>query len=147
VKKYNFTISGNKYTVEIKDIDDGIAEVEVNGSLYRVELEQALQQVKTPKLVRSTVSPSTESHSSTVKTAKPDAPKGTGYIKSPLPGTILEVCVREGDYVKIGTKLAVLEAMKMENNINSDKEGKIISIKVRQGDAVLEGDTLIQIGE
>lgn len=147
MKKYKFTIHGNKYEVEIKDIDDGIAEIEVNGSTYTVEIEKTIQQPKTPKLMRSVVAPSTDSHSATVKTAKPDVPKGTGYIKSPLPGTILEVMVREGDTVKIGTKLLVLEAMKMENNINSDKEGKVISIKVRPGDAVMEGDMLIQIGE
>ncbi len=147
MKKYKFTIHGNKYEVEIKDIDDGVAEIEVNGTTYSVEIEKTIQQPKTPKLVRSAVSPSTDSHSSTAKTAKPDAPKGTGYIKSPLPGTILEVLVREGDMVKIGTKLLVLEAMKMENNINSDKEGRVISIKVRTGDAVMEGDMLIQIGE
>lgn len=147
MKKYKFTIHGNKYEVEIKDIEDGIAEIEVNGTVYSVEIEKTIQQPKTPKLVRSVVSPSTDSHGSTAKTAKPDTPKGTGFIKSPLPGTILEVLVREGDLVKIGTKLLVLEAMKMENNINSDKEGKIISIKVRPGDAVMEGDMLIQIGE
>ena len=69
-----------------------------------------------------------------------------GLIKSPLPGVILGVHVKEGDLVKVGVKLITLEAMKMENNINSDKEGVIKSIKVRQGDSVLEGDVLIEIG-
>jgi biotin carboxyl carrier protein len=59
---------------------------------------------------------------------------------------ILNVHVKEGDSVKIGTKLITLEAMKMENNINSDKEGVIKAIKVKQGDSVLEGDILIEIG-
>ena len=72
--------------------------------------------------------------------------KGVGHVKSPLPGIIINVHVKEGDVVKIGDKLLTLEAMKMENNINSDKEGKIIAVKVQKGDSVLEGDILVEIG-
>jgi biotin carboxyl carrier protein len=106
-----------------------------------------MQTVKTPKLVRTMAVPSTDSHPSVSKTASPSAPKGTGSIKSPLPGVILEIFVREGDTVKIGQKLLMLEAMKMENNINADKEGRVVSIKVGKGDNVMEGDILIVIGE
>lgn len=102
---------------------------------------------KTPKLVRTMAVPSTDSHPSMAKTANPTAPKGTGNIKSPLPGVILEMYVREGDTVKIGQKLLMLEAMKMENVINADKEGRVTLIKVSKGDSVMEGDILIVIGE
>jgi biotin carboxyl carrier protein len=54
--------------------------------------------------------------------------------------------VRQGDVVKIGQKLLVLEAMKMENNIEADKEGTVISINKNKGDSVMEGDVLIVIG-
>jgi biotin carboxyl carrier protein len=81
------------------------------------------------------------------KTSSPSAPKGTGSIKSPLPGVILEMFVREGDIVKMGQKLLMLEAMKMENNIEADKAGKVISIMKQKGDAVMEGDILIVIGD
>lgn len=146
MKKFKFTIQGNPYEVDILNVEDNIAEVDVNGTVYKVELEKAIQQTKTPKLVRSTVSPSTDSNPSIAKTSSPAAPKGTGHVKSPLPGVILNIHVKEGDSVKIGDKLITLEAMKMENNINADKEGKIKSIKVKQGDSVLEGDLLIEIG-
>jgi biotin carboxyl carrier protein len=66
-------------------------------------------------------------------------------LKSPLPGVILEVKVREGDAVKAGQLLMVLEAMKMENNIDSHKAGVVKSIVKRQGDSVLEGDVLLTI--
>ena len=69
-----------------------------------------------------------------------------GVIKSPLPGTILDIHVKEGQEVTLGTKLMTLEAMKMENVVNSDKEGKVLSIKVGKGDSVMEGDVLIEIG-
>jgi glutaconyl-CoA/methylmalonyl-CoA decarboxylase subunit gamma len=73
--------------------------------------------------------------------------KGFGTIKAPLPGTILSIHCKVGDSIKVGQKLIVLEAMKMENNIDSDKEGKILSLKVNQGQSVMEGDILIEIGD
>lgn len=147
MKKFKFTINGNEYGTEILGIEDNIAEVSVNGVTYTVEIDQKMQTVKTPKLVRTMAVPSTDSHPSVSKTASPSGPKGTGSIKSPLPGVILEIYVREGDTVKMGQKLIMLEAMKMENNINADKEGRVNSIKVSKGDSVMEGDILIVIGE
>jgi biotin carboxyl carrier protein len=146
MKNFKFTIQGNKYDVNILNVEDNVAEVEVNGATYKVELEKVFSQSKTPKLMRPVVVPETESDKSQLKTSAPASPKGAGYVKSPLPGVILNVHVREGDKVKIGTKLITLEAMKMENNINADKEGIIKSIKIKPGDSVLEGDLLIEIG-
>jgi glutaconyl-CoA/methylmalonyl-CoA decarboxylase subunit gamma len=147
MKKFKFTINGNVYEADILGIDENIAEVEVNGTVYTVEVDRSMPVTKTPKLVRTVAVPSTDSHPSMSKTASPSGPKGSGNIKSPLPGTILDVHVKEGDVVKIGQKLITLEAMKMENNINADKEGRVISLKVKQGDPVMEGDVLIVIGE
>lgn len=144
MKKFKFTISGNKYDVEILNIEDNIAEIEVNGSRYEVEVEHEQKTPKTPKLVRQPVVPSAETDKA--KTSKPSEKKGAGNIKAPLPGTILQILVKEGDVVKSGDKLLVMEAMKMENNITADKEGTITSLKVKQGDNVLEGDVLVEIG-
>ena len=66
-------------------------------------------------------------------------------IKSPLPGVILEIKVKEGDTVKRGQTLLVLEAMKMENDIKADRDGKVTAIKVSQGESILEGTDLIII--
>lgn len=147
MKNFKFTINGNIYDAEIIGIEENIAEVSVNGITYSVEIDRKLQSVKTPRLVRTMAVPSTDSHPSVSKTASPSAPKGTGNIKSPLPGVILEIFVREGDTVKIGQKLLMLEAMKMENIINADKEGRVASIKAGKGDSVMEGDILIVIGD
>lgn len=147
MKNFKFTINGNEYDAEIIGIEDSTAEVSVNGVSYSVEIDRKMQTTKTPKLIRTLAVPSTDSHPSVSKTASPSAPKGTGNIKSPLPGVILEIYVREGDNVKIGQKLLMLEAMKMENIINADKEGRVASIKVGKGDSVMEGDILIVIGE
>ena len=146
MKKYSFTINGNEYDVAVKNVDDNVAEVEVNGYKYSVEFDRSLETTKTPKLVRSQVVPSTDISPSEQKTSSPTGPKGAGYVKSPLPGTILDVHVAVGDSVKSGDKLVTLEAMKMENVINSDKGGKVTSVNFKKGESVMEGDILIEIG-
>lgn len=147
MKKFKFIINGNQYETEIINIEDNIAEIEVNGSLYKVEVDKEIKSSKTPKLVRPKAIPSTDTHPAEAKTSSPSAPKGAGNIKSPLPGVILEIFVKEGDKVERGQKLLMLEAMKMENNIEADKAGKVISIKVNTGASVMEGDVLMVIGE
>ncbi|HNS29337.1 MAG TPA: biotin/lipoyl-binding protein [Tenuifilaceae bacterium] len=145
MKDFKFKINGIDYSVHIANVEGNIAEVEVNGTPYKVEIDKELKQTKTPKLVRPDTVPVTDSHPAVAKTASPGSAT-SGAIKSPLPGVILEVLVRPGDAVKVGQRLIVLEAMKMENNIDSDKEGKVVEIRVNKGDSVLEGEVLIIIG-
>ena len=144
MKKFSFTIRGNKYEVELHNIEDNIAEVEVNGSMYEVEIHKEIKTPKTPKLVRQQVVPTSTTDKSAPPKQKPV--KVSGGIVAPLPGTVLELKVSVGDKVKPGDILLIMEAMKMENNIKADKEGEIKSIKVNTGDSVLEGDLLIEIG-
>jgi len=147
MKKFKFKINGNEYNTEIINIEDNVVDIEVNGTPYQVQVEKEIKTTKTPKLVRPVAVPSTDIHPASAKTASPSAPKGTGTIKSPLPGVILDIFVKEGDSVKMGQKLFVLEAMKMENNIEADKAGKVVSILKTKGDAIMEGDVLMIIGE
>jgi len=147
MKRFKFTINGNKYETEVLHIEDNVAEIEVNGTKYYVEVDRDIKPTKTPKLVRAAAVPSTDVHPSQIKTGNPAEPKGTGAVKSPLPGVILEMLVKEGDVVKMGQRLLVLEAMKMENNIEADKAGKVTAILKHKGDSVMEGDVLIMIGE
>ncbi|MDE5579380.1 MAG: biotin/lipoyl-binding protein, partial [Alistipes sp.] len=67
-------------------------------------------------------------------------------VKCPLPGTVLAVKVAVGDTVAPGQTLAVLEAMKMENNIDASCGGVVKQILVQPGATVMEGDSLIVIG-
>ena len=69
-----------------------------------------------------------------------------GYaIKTPLPGVIIDIKVNVGDAVVKGQTVAILEAMKMENNINTDRDGKVASIAVAKGDTVADGAVLITL--
>ena len=66
-------------------------------------------------------------------------------MNSPLPGVIVEVSVKEGQAVKAGQKVAVLEAMKMENEIPAPKDGTVTAIHVSKGDSILEGAPVVSI--
>ena len=145
MKEYKFKIHGNEYEVSINSVEDNIADVTVNGTQYEVEIEGKASKVS--KITNPT--PSTSSAATTaevISTAKAAAKKSAGTaVKSPLPGVIVDLKVREGDQVKAGQHLLILEAMKMENNVDSDKEGTVAEIRVGTGDSVLEGDVLIVI--
>ncbi|MCL4166611.1 UNVERIFIED_CONTAM: hypothetical protein GTU68_064054 [Idotea baltica] len=101
-------------------------------------MEKEVKKTKTPVLVRGGTKP-------TQQVSDLKAGASTKKINAPLPGTILKILVKEGDEVKIGDKLMVLEAMKMENNILAESGGKIQSIKVQESAAVLQGDLLLEI--
>lgn len=140
MKKYKFSIRGNKYDVELLKVEGNNISIEVNGTSYDVELEKTVDTKKTPKLVRSSVPPPLTSEK---KIQKQLSSKIT--IKAPLPGIITKILVKEGDVVKAGDTLLTMEAMKMENNIQTEKDGTIGSIKVREGDNVLQEAVLVEL--
>jgi biotin carboxyl carrier protein len=139
MRSFKFDIKGQEYDVEIKKIINNVAEVEVNGIVYQVEVNQDAKQSKTPILVRSEPAVPKSAHKFKKKIS------GTLEVKSPLPGNIMNVFVKENDEVKKGDKLLMYEAMKMENIIYAEKEGLIVKIRVKPGDNILEGDVLIEI--
>ncbi|MCG8581088.1 MAG: biotin/lipoyl-binding protein, partial [Bacteroidales bacterium] len=140
MKKFSFTIRGNKYDVHLKDLEENIAQLEVNGTNYEVEIHQEVKKAKTPKLVRKEIQRKPGEGFITKK----DGGKAI-KVNAPLPGNIFKVLVNEGDTVKKGDVLLVMEAMKMENNVLAEKDGTIASIKVSVGDAVLQNDVLIEM--
>jgi len=146
--EFKIKINGNEYNININNVEGNVANVEVNGMPYNVEVEGALSNPAARAKVKSAVAKQSPAKlaAPVVAISKPAASAGSGAIKSPLPGVIIEVNVKVGDEVKSGQKVLVLEAMKMENNINADRDGKVIEIKANKGDSVLEGDDLIVIG-
>ena len=139
MKSFKYTINGTVYNVVINNIEDTVAEVEVNGDSYTVELNR--RPVKKQVVAKTRPAPDAVTPLSRPAPAAP----GPKALRSPLPGTIIDVMCNVGDAVKKGQKLMILEAMKMENSINSERDGIVKEIKVSQGDSVLEGDDLIVI--
>lgn len=159
MKEYKYKINGNVYNVIINDIEDNIANVEVNGTPYRVEMDGNASMPSpvspvTPVAPAAPVAPAPASRpveapkaEATPAAAKPAVASGSqSAIKSPLPGVIVDIKVKVGDAVKKGQTVVILEAMKMENTINADKDGVISAINVNKGDSVLEGTDLVIIG-
>jgi len=66
-------------------------------------------------------------------------------VRAPLPGSVVDVFVKEGDSVAKGDKLLIYEAMKMENTVLSDKDGTILSVKIHRGDTFLQDDVLVEM--
>ena len=137
MKKFSFKIRGHKYDVEIANQDNKTIELEINGSQYKVELEQEIETRKTPTLVRQTVK--------NKKNIKSNDATGTFKVKCPLPGNIMTVMVKEGDKVNAGDKLLVYEAMKMENVLAAEKGGTVSKVTANVGDAVLQDEVLLEI--
>ena len=138
MKKYKFKINGNSYHVDIKDVEGNNITLEVNGSSYHVEMEAEVKTSKTPTLVRSEPKPTQAVDN--LKTQK-----STKKITAPLPGIVLKVLVKEGDSVKTGDELLILEAMKMENTILAEHSGTISKVFKQANESVLQGDDLLEI--
>ena len=107
--------------------------VNVNGTEYEVSVEE--------------IKGGAPSKAAPAKKAAPaaSAPAGGETVKSPMPGTILSVNVAEGDTVKKGQVLMILEAMKMENEIMAPCDGKVTSVSTSKGSAVESGTVLCTI--
>ena len=145
MKEYKYKINGEEYNVIINEVSDTTAQVEVNGASYTVEWEKpvAPKPVVVAKPVASAAKPAAPA---SAPAAAAPAPAAGGYaIKTPLPGVIISIKVNVGDTVAKGQTVAVLEAMKMENNITSDRYGKIASVAVSAGDTVADGAILVTL--
>jgi biotin carboxyl carrier protein len=141
MKEYKFKIGGKEYNVTVNPKEGKFFDVTVNGATYEVEAENAPAAAPVAQPVAAPV------QAAPAAAAAPAAkPAGAGEkLASPLPGVIIEVSVKEGQQVKAGQKVAILEAMKMENEIPAPKDGTITEIHVHKGDTLQEGDPVVTI--
>jgi len=143
MKEYKISLQGKDFDVIIKELKANQAVVEVNGTEYAVGIENKRPAAIEPLKVKPV-------H----KSAAPAAPQrpvataasGDDAVVSPLPGVIMKINVSEGDTVKTGQTVVILEAMKMENEVRAHKDGKISEVCVKNGDSVIEGAALVKIG-
>ena len=134
MKQFLFTINGTRYQVDVQKEEGNSVQLEVNGTPYEVLLDQPTAKAKTPVLARKPI----PMPANQIKLSD-------SQIKSPLPGTILEILVKPGDVVQREQKVCVMEAMKMENSILSEQAGKVKAVRVQTGAQVLQGDVLIEL--
>lgn len=141
MKKYKFKINDDKYSAKILKYTGELVRVEVNGVEYEVEIQQ--EKLDHPKLIRSQKS----SPEISISASKPKQQFTKGALLAPIPGLVVKINVSEGDVVKSGDTVMILEAMKMESEINAEKDGSVQKILVKEGDNIEEGQALIEIGD
>ena len=144
MKEYKFKINGKDFHVAANGISGTKADVTVNGVNYDVELENAVAPVQQAAPAQSApVAPVASAPKA--QAAAPAHATGGKAITSPLPGVIISVDVKEGSVVKRGQKVAVIEAMKMENYILADADGTVTAVHVSKGDTVAEDAKIVTI--
>ncbi len=144
MKEFKYLIDGKEYKVEIGDINEEtcMANVQVNGEAFEVEMEKPAEPEKKKVELGKPVAEDDEGENSQASTANVNT---ANAVKAPLPGTITAINVNVGDEVKAGDALLVLEAMKMANNIEAEKDGKVTAICVKVGQSVMEDEPLFVV--
>lgn len=119
MKRFNITVNGKAYDVAVEELDSSAASAPAASPVA----------------------------SAPAAPAAPAQAAGSGEkVNAPMPGTILDVKVNNGDSVKKGQVIMILEAMKMENDVVAPCDGTITSVLVKKSDTVNSGDTLATIG-
>ncbi|HBQ29996.1 biotin/lipoyl-containing protein [Mitsuokella multacida] len=137
MKKFNIKVNGISYEVEIEEIKEGAPQVAAP-TLAKVTPKVAAPKVAAPKV---------EAPKAKAKEKEAVAAgAGEHSIDAPMPGKIVKVVVEEGQSVKAGDVLLVLEAMKMQNEITADADGTVKAVNVEAGQNVKVKESLVILG-
>lgn len=130
MRKFLINVNGNSYEVEVDEITDGSAPV--SRPQAQVSAPQAAPVAKAAP-------------AKPVASPEPTVSAGQEVIDSPMPGNIWKILVSEGEMVKSGQTLVILEAMKMENELVAPRDGKVLQVLTSEGTSVNTGDKLVII--
>lgn len=164
MSEYKFNVNGDPYEVKIDGIENGVANVSVNGKALKIDIESCgFSQInaafpiqvsgQAQKPAAAPVAKSVAKPAPTAAPAAAPAPvaapaadvQGT-KVESPLPGVIKSISIKAGDKVQENQMIITLEAMKMENEICAECSGTVLSVNVTVGQSVMEGQVLAVIG-
>ncbi len=124
---YSLLVEHHSYEVAAEEIRDGY-EILLLGEQYRAQVEDEFRR----RLMAGR--------------ERPAPPAGDATVKAPIPGLIVKVEVKEGDEIREGQPLVILEAMKMENEIRAPRPGTVQRVHIRPGQSVEQGEVLITLG-
>lgn len=123
---YSLIVNGKSYEALVQPAEEGL-EVLLQGHLFQVSVEDERQR----RLRQSSGSTSPL--------------RGEFHFKAPMPGLIVKVRVREGQEIKKGDRLIVLESMKMQNELSSPSDGTVRNLRIKPGDNVDQNQVLLTI--
>lgn len=130
-KQYKITVNGKTYDVSVEEVKQ--EKVKVSAPVVQQAQTQAPKPVQQAKPAVQAASPSAAIDENAVS------------VKATIPGTIVSFSVAVGDKVTEGQVVAILEAMKMENELTAPASGEVKSIHVEKGSSVVEGQVILQI--
>lgn len=137
MKKFNVTVNGKAYAVEVEEVGSGQPVFTYAPAPQVAPVQQAAPAPQAPPAPKAAPAPAPQASS---------APVAGELMEAPMPGTILDIKVSEGQAVKAGDIILILEAMKMENELVAPIDGTIAKIHTSKGTAVSTGDALVTIG-
>ncbi|PLV59417.1 biotin/lipoyl-containing protein [Thermotoga sp. KOL6] len=140
VRKFRVVVNGKEYIVEVEELES--SQKTSNGSKTILSLSREVPSVssdlkeKSQETVEKEI---VEKEKSSISSAEEK------LVKAPMAGIVLKVLVKEGQEVKVGDKLLIFEAMKMENELQSEFSGVVKEIFVKEGDNIETGQILLKI--
>ena len=162
MKKYNITVNGTTYEVEVEEVKNTSA-ASPAPSVQPVAVQTAAPAQETKAAAAPAAEQKAEASGAGAQTAQAAAasaapaggapaggapaavPEGGTGVKAPVPGTVLDIRVEPGQQVAQGDILVILEAMKMENEIAAPAAGKVASVQAVKGTSVNAGDILVTL--
>jgi biotin carboxyl carrier protein len=121
---FSLIVNGKSYEVHISE-DEDVWHVLIQGTLYTTEViderEKRLRAASGEKALS----------------------RGEFVLQAPMPGLVVKVPVKEGDQVKKGSVLVILESMKMQNELKSPREGTVSQVTIKEGDNVEKKDVMV----
>ena len=140
MKKFNVTVNGKAYAVEVEEVGAG------HGGFTYAPVVSAPTAQAEPVQQAATAPQAAPSPKEVPAPKAPSGPVTGEQITAPMPGTILDIKVTEGQSVKAGDLILILEAMKMENEIVSPVDGVVNKIHTSRSTTVSTGEPLVTIG-
>jgi biotin carboxyl carrier protein len=146
--KYKISVRDRSFEIEIGQIQNGMARVTVDQVPYEVKVETIGAAPVPDPAPAAVVAPAAGPRPAGAKPAPAAAAAAAGMdtVVAPIPGLIIDIKVRVGEAVAAGHVVAIMEAMKMENNLTSRISGTVVEIVVQKGDQVSTDDVIMVIG-
>lgn len=146
--KYVATINGKKYEVEVEKLE-AYKSLDRNGvaapAAPVLPASASVQRPAAPAPAPVAAAPAPAPAPATAPAPKAAAPAGATTVEAPMPGKILNIKVSEGQAVKFGEVVVIMEAMKMETEIVAPADGTVSKILVKAGDSVDTGAALVAL--